>query len=141
MSRLILWEDDIKKIKWLKVGDSFSLMKSFNFSGKNGYCAKSHLDRVRPIGKKYWVAEDVLFFQPEGDSNRLRSGSQEGYAADASELLLKGWYSCGKSYRPSNMPKAYSRFEVEVLSHGKIFNDSTSWFSASIDYKIVSKVE
>ena len=138
--RLNLWEDEILKIIKLSEGDEFELMKQFRFSYKNGLNAIDHLNRNIPLGKEFYVAEDISkYHQIVGkvvDFGRY----QEGYSADAQLYSLNGWDRECTTYPASKMPKAFSRFKVEAVEYGQIFNDSTSWFSASIKFKILESV-
>lgn len=138
--RLVIQMDDINKIKKLNVGDEFSLRKEFRFSGKKSILAIDHLHKNMPLGKPYWVAEDISMFHPKEGDRACLWRYQDGYSADFQEYALKGWTLGVPSYSASGMPKAFSRFLVQAVEYEKIYNDSTSWFSAYIRFKIVKRL-
>lgn len=138
--RLNLWEDQILKIIKLSEGDEFEIMKSFRFSSRHGYNALDHLNRNIPLGKELYVAEDISKYYQVSNGVFDLGKYQEGYSADAMLYSLNGWHKECTSYPSSKMPKAFSRFKVEAIGYGKIFNDSTSWFSTSIKFKILESV-
>ena len=151
MKRINLWTDDVNKLKGLEVGDEFFLQRTFNFSGCNGFNAKKHLERNMPIGKKLWVAENISHYRKNervywsdksGIAKTLIVGgrTQTGYTADANIYSLDGWSHDSVSYPPSKMPKDFSRFKIQVIGYEKIFNDSTSWFSTYVRYKLIEKI-
>lgn len=138
--RLNVWKDDILKIMNLEEGDEFTLMKQFNFSGENGYSSLDHLKRNLPIGKEFYIAEDISKYH-EVIGNVVNYGTyQEGYSADEQMYLLNGWERECTTYRASKMPKIFSRFKVEAVGYEKVFNDSTSWFSACIRFKLLESI-
>lgn len=138
--RLNVWEDDIQKIVKLQIGDEFTLMKQFRFSGSNGFSALEHLKRNIPLGKPFYVAEDIAKYHQVVNKVVDFGRYQEGYSADSQLYSLNGWERECTTYLASKMPKAFSRFTVEAVSYENIFNDSTSWFSASIKFKILESV-
>lgn len=138
--RLNLWEDDIKKLLTLKVGDEFTIMKMFNFSGENGYSKDDHLNRNIPLGKEYFVAEHISKYHQVLDGKVNLGQYQEGYSADWQQYSLDGWKRLTNSYSASKMPKEFSRFKVKAVKYEKVFNDSTSWFTAYVRFKILESI-
>ena len=138
--RLNLWEDDVNKLLMLNEGDEFIIMKQFNFSGDNGYSAEKHLQRNIPLNKEYYVSENISKYYQELDGVVDLGRCQEGYSADYQQYLLNGWRRVSNSYPSSKMTKGFSRFKVKAIGYERIFNDSTSWFSASIKFKLLESV-
>lgn len=138
--RLNVWNDEVLKILNLGIGDEFVLEKRFNFSGKNSMNAIDHLNRNMPVGLILFVAEDISKYHQVVDKVVNFGTYQECYSADAPIYSLNGWERECTTYPASKMPKVFSRFTVQVVGHEKIFNDSTSWFSAYIRFKILESV-
>lgn len=139
MRKIVLRDDNIKQLQGMGIGDTIVLMKQFRFSGEHNYSAKEHLERNMPLLSKLWVAEDVGWFQNHLEDCGLVGFPQLGYMAETNKYLEMYHVFTEKAYSASKMPKKLSRFELCVLSHGKILNDSTSWFSTAVTYQLVSK--
>lgn len=139
MRKIVLRDDNIKQLQGMGIGDTIVLMKHFRFSGENSYNATEHLERNMPLASRLWVAEDIGWFQKDLEDSGLSGFPQLGYMAETNKYLEKNHVFTGKAYSASKMPKKLSRFELCVLSHGKILNDSTSWFSTAIVYQLLFK--
>lgn len=136
MKRINLKNDDITLLKIRKVGDFINIPMYIRLNNKSTDFLK-HMDRNYPLNKLYRVCEDISEYTKDNIPKSYMEFSQDGYTADVNEYHSKlGYFQGGIVFPASKMPKEYSRFTLEAVSHGEAMMISNTWAYTSIRFLV-----